>query len=264
MGIRTQKLMRATVLIPTFERNDLLRWNLDGLARQDLSDIEVFVLDDRFETDTECSELVDEFRDKFDIHYIHTGQTKDANYWRIPGFAINIGAKRAKGDQIVICCAEMYHQNETVQLVVEPLEENPKRLTIPHGRREARGSIRKWLTDSGRRMTDDEFDKLQKSLKVRYPFFMGINRDIFMKIGGYDEDFTGIAADDDDLIGRLNKYGCGHHKTEARVIHLEHSLVRANDGLDETLEERKRFNKSLWAQRRGQIYRNRDREWGVL
>lgn len=257
--------MRATVLIPTFERNHLLKWNLAGLARQELSDIEVFVLDDRFEPDTECSKLVEEFSGKFDVRYIHTGQTKTDNYWRIPGFPINIGAQLASGEQIVICCAEIYHQNNTVELVVEPLERNPAMLTIPHGRREGvRGKVQQWLTQEDRSLSTEDFDNLSRSLKVRYPFFMGINREIFMHIGGYDEDFTGIASDDDDLIGRLCRNGGGHYQTEARVVHLDHTKDRKGNGLDKTLEERKKHNRTLWIQRRGQVIRNKGREWGKL
>ncbi len=257
--------MRATVLIPTFERNHLLRWNLAGLARQDLSDIEVLVLDDRFKSDTECSEIVESFSSQFNIQYIHTGQTKTDNYWRIPGFPINIGAQLAKGKQLVICCAEIYHQNNTVDLVVTPLEENPRMLTIPLGKREGvQAKIQQWLYRVDAWMTTEEFDKLNRSLKVRYPFFMGINREVFMHIGGYDEDFTGIASDDDDLIGRLNRYGCGHYQTQARVIHLKHTVERRGDGLEESLEARKKHNRSLWVQRRKLIIRNQGRKWGQL
>jgi|GEM_PF-4296160 len=255
--------MRASVLIPTFERNSVLKLNLESLARQKPSDIEVFVLDDRFDEDEVCLELVEQFSKELDIHYIHTGQTKTNNYWRIPGFPLNIGAKQAKGEQLIVCCAEMLHVNDTLTKLIEPLEEHPQRLTIPQGKREEKSEVRKQISRLGRPLNDEEFWRIPQNLNVRYPFLMGINKGIFMDIGGYDEDFTGITADDDDLIGRLRHAGCVHYQTEAKAIHLHHSTIRKGDGLQQNVPARIDYNRKLWMHRMGKIVRNEDREWGI-
>jgi GT2 family glycosyltransferase len=98
------------------------------------------------------------------------------------------------------------------------------------------------------------------SLNTLLPFFMAISRDQFMAIGGYDEDFSGIFYDDDDLVERLISNGCYYFQTDALVIHLFHprypaSVLESQEGL---------YNKNLYLSRKGIIVRNQGREWGRL
>ena len=43
----------------------------------------------------------------------------DELVWRTPGFAINIGVKQSQGDITLICCAEMFHINNTIKLITD-------------------------------------------------------------------------------------------------------------------------------------------------
>ena len=89
--------MKATLLITTYNRDGLLEQGLTSITRQDLTDIEVIVINDGLKGQVEniC---------KFHrVKYLYTGTPK----WRIPGFAINIAAKQALGEILIISCKPM-------------------------------------------------------------------------------------------------------------------------------------------------------------
>jgi predicted glycosyltransferase involved in capsule biosynthesis len=86
-----------------------------------------------------------------------------------------------------------------------------------------------------------------------------MQRQTYIDIGGYDEDFTGQAFDDDDFVTRLQDHGCKYRRTKARCVHLYHT--RSGPGRSRKLHE---YNRKLFNARRGIIVRNVGREWGVL
>ena len=80
-------------------------------------------------------------------------------------------------------------------------------------------------------------------------------------LGGYDEDFTGFAGEDDDLIGRFKKIGLRYHPTGAEVVHLFHQSVR----LDPNWAVGREYNRKLLRGRsRGSPIRNIGRNWGQI
>lgn len=254
--------MKVSVIIPSYNRIELLKWNLLSMSKQDLpEDFEVIVLNDG--TDDGTEQLCDTYKDRLNIKYIFTGQRNvvGQNTWRVPGFAINIGVKHSTGDILLFCCAEMYHINDTINMITEvySTKGSEKLLAIPRAK-----------DDDGRFLShlphmDGEYDITnyvsQPDLEnVKFPFFLAMRRSVFEAIGGYDEDFTGTDYDDSDLVERLLAYGCSHIVTDAMVIHLWHPR------LSMTADRIPRFehNKKLYEDRQGVIVRNINREWGVL
>jgi GT2 family glycosyltransferase len=241
------------MLIPTFRRNELLEFNLSSLSGQNLDRTELIVLDDGHELDVDCRSLAK----KFGCRYIHSGASKSGELWRIPGFAINIGARVACGEYIIICTAEMYHVNSTISLTLECL--SPNNVVIPEVVYDDRGDIIEKLR-GGISVTEPDTSRL-RALDPRLPFFMGFSRDSFIRIGGYDEDFTGVCWDDNDITDRLIADGGKYVTTSAQVVHLFHN--RHNYRSSE-IKKRWLHNKHLYDSRKGTVVRNQDRIWGRI
>ena len=121
--------MKASILITTFNRAELLSYGLDSLARQNLNkdEVEVIVLNDG-NPDDSTEGVCELFEDDLNIRYFAARNRKD---WRVPGFAINFGAKQSKGKYMFISCAEMYHMDNTVERMIAALDSNQKLMTIP-------------------------------------------------------------------------------------------------------------------------------------
>jgi len=246
--------MKASVIIATHRRNPLLKWNLMSLTWPLKEEgIEVIVLDDSHAIDEDCQILAADFGAK----YIHTGKTKEGDQWRMPGFAFNIGAKLARGEVLVLSCAEVYHPLNTLKLMLSIMDDNA--ISIPRYIRDDKGGVLGILNQNVMPNTS-EIERL-RALDATLPFFMAMKRQRFLDIGGYDEDFTGVCWDDNDITERLILSGGKYVPVSADVVHLFH--LRHNYRSAEVMK-RWNHNKALYDQRRGKIYRNQDREWGML
>ncbi|MHA2084459.1 MAG: glycosyltransferase family 2 protein [Candidatus Thorarchaeota archaeon] len=246
--------MRASVIIATHQRNSLLKWNLMSLAWPlKEGDIEVIILDDSHAIDEGCQILAAEFG----ATYIHTGKTKDRDHWRIPGFAFNIGARLAQGEVLVLSCAEVYHPLNTLKLMLSAMDDTA--VAIPRCIRDDKGGVLGVLNQDVMPNTS-EIERL-RALDATLPFFIATKRKRFLDMGGYDEDFTGVCWDDNDITDRLILSGGRYVSVAADVVHLFHP--RHNYRSVE-IKRRWNHNKALYDQRRGQVLRNQDREWGVL
>ncbi len=252
---------QASIIITSFQRSHLLKWNLYSLSIQKIPyAVEIIVLNDGIPDDTEA--ICNEYKTQLNIKYVFTGHRNlDGDIkWRVPGFAYNIGAKISKGNILILSCAEMFHINDTINYLIEPLIENKNLLSIPVGRDDRDGSFLRYVeANHGNICQFSEFSKYT-FLNTNNPFLMAVSREAFFNIGGYDEDFTGIAWDDNDLVFRLKRYGCQYKKTEAQTIHLYHSrYVHGRGGSPEF-----QHNENLYRSRVKQIVRNQGREWGVF
>ena len=94
-----------------------------------------------------------------------------------------------------------------------------------------------------------------------YPFFMGLNKNIVISIGGYDEEFVGYAYDDTDFARRLKQYGLKVIKLPSKVVHLFH--IRTRPGIPD-LNSKLAYNRHLYDTRNNIIRRNIDKDWGKL
>jgi GT2 family glycosyltransferase len=89
---------------------------------------------------------------------------------------------------------------------------------------------------------------------------MGMWKDEYISIGGYDEDFTGYAADDNDFTDRMLKNGCSYYYVDAVSVHLYHGLTC--DAQPHEENPAWVYNQKLYNERKNIIVRNQGREWG--
>ena len=252
---------QVSILLTSFERAPLLRWGLYSLARQHIPfPFETIVINDGLPDETEM--ICGQYHERLNLRYIFSGQRNLGGAgirWRVPGFALNIGAHSATGRVIILSCAEIFHLNETIAQLVQPILENNTLITVPIGKDDRDGSFLHQLA-SGNGSFDPNTFWNYPELNVRLPFLLAVERAHFYAIRGYDEDFTGIAFDDNDLVDRLVAYGCKYLQTQAQAIHLYHPRYVYQVG--ESPEWH--YNRNLYLSRQGRLVRNENREWGRL
>lgn len=253
--------MDASILITSYKRAHLLKWGLFSLARQDMSpyNVEIVVLNDGLQDETD--EICNSYKNKLNIRYVFTGKRNSDNqtHWRVPGYAFNIGANMVTGEFLVLSCAEIFHLDNSVKTIIAQMKKQKQIFCIPDGKDDTTGAILKKVEETNGIVTMNEYNSMPTALNVRLPFFMGITRRDFMNIGGYDEDFTGMAWDDDDITNRLHCYGYEFSYVNGHIIHLYHPRINYDENKD-----RIEYNKRLYLSRGGKIMRNSSREWGVL
>ena len=251
----------ASIIITTFQRPHLLKWGLFSLAQQAMpADFETIVLNDGVEDESEA--ICKQYEHILNLKYVFTGQRNLGGTikWRVPGFAINIGAKMSRGKVLILSCAEMFHLNDCIAQLSLPLLSNSKYMGIPIARDDQGGSFLGQLNATGGKFDLNAFYHNYPGLNTKLPFLTSIRREEFFAIGGYDEDFTGIGYDDNDLMTRLVKNGCSYYQTAAAAIHLYHERIWfAMENSPET-----QYNRNLYYQRQNQVVRNQHREWGRL
>ncbi len=251
----------TSIIITTFQRPHLLKWGLYSLAQQAMpANFETIVLNDGIQDETEA--ICRQYEQRLNLKYVFTGQ-RNINgriKWRIPGFAINIGAKISTGKILVISCAEMFHLNDCIAQLTYPLLSNSKLLGIPIARDDHDGSFLNGLNTNNAAYDYNTFYNYYPGLNTSLPFLTSVSREEFFAIGGYDEDFIGIGYDDNDLMLRLLKNGCQYYQTAAETIHLYHERIWfAMENSAETL-----YNRNLYYERQNQIIRNQNRLWGMF
>lgn len=85
--------MRYSVIIPVFNRPDEVDELLQSLVRQSYTDFEVIVVEDG--SSLPCRDIVEEFREKLDIHYYNKPNSG-------PGQTRNYAAERSNGEYLII------------------------------------------------------------------------------------------------------------------------------------------------------------------
>lgn len=244
--------MKLSVIITTYKRPELLKFGISSYLKMTLlDDIEFIVVNDGVEDDTE--NICKSFEDILNIKYYFTGHRNiNGDIWRCPGHAINFGILKANSDNVLISCAEMYYvQNNLIELV-NALDEDRNRLVIPNGFDDD-GSVLNNLPDIS------EYKHLPL-LNTKFPFFMLLDKIKFVNIGGYDEEFSGVAFDDNDIVDRLLDSGSYYHYHNSDVIHLYHS--RNQENYSNEFQSKWNHNYSLYVNRRGIINRNVNKQWG--
>ncbi len=254
--------IKVSIIIPSYKRSHLLKWNLFSLSKQDIPfDFETIILNDGVHDDTE--QLCSHFKEELNLKYFFTGQRNvdGGPIWRIPGFAMNIGVKKSKGDIILLCCAEMFHVNNVVELItyVYNSPNSDKVIALPKAK-DDNGRFLQHLETTCGEFNIKEYYSQPPLLNVRFPFLMAMRRQEFVDIGGYDEDFTGMDYDDNDFVDRLLENGCHYVETEALAIHLWH---QRRSCAPETMAK-VNHNEKLYIQRKGVVIRNVGSDWGVI
>lgn len=250
-----------SILITSFLRPHLLKWNLFSLGRQNIPyPFETIVLNDGLKDDTE--QICREFERTLNLKCVFTGQRnkEDDLKYRVPGFALNIGAQISSGEVLIISCAEMFHINNTIELLTNPVLMDRKLLATSIGMDDQDGSFLDYINRHMGKVDTHAYYCNYPRLNTRLPFLMAVSRREFFAIGGYDEDFTGFAFDDNDLVDRLLLNGGRLCLTQAQTIHLYH--YRHDTDYEDSPQYL--YNENLYQQRSYQIVRNQGRAWGKI
>jgi len=282
-GFSTQD--KVSIIIPCFNRVELLEHTLNAYVEQDKPfPYEIIILNDYLYDDATINNIATEslavrFLKKLNILYWWTGQrhTPSEIKWRIPGFALNIGAKLATGNILVLTCPEIYPMTKDCLLkTVTPLFTREKIVTHPisvkddRGYRKTQNENEAWILVEGEFLkdlednnevltkTEADYEKLE-DLKPYYPFFLALHKKEYLEIGGYDEDFIGNCYDDVDFYNRLKLNGCTFLPTESKVLHLYHQRLNYTS---EQIQKDWNYNKTLYEERKDIIIRNSGKEWG--
>jgi len=221
--------MKASIIIPSFKRAELLKWGLKCIRQQKVDfDYEIIVLNDGIEDDTEkvCKEY------KAEYHF--TGQRNtNGLVWRCPGPVINKGASIARSGIFVLAVPEMYlAQNNILQSLVSAVEANERVIAITQGYDDTGGRFLEHINKGGEWQNSDQSALV--NLHTEYPFFMCLSRQAFNEVRGYDvEGFSnGIGFDDTDFILRLRQKYYTYVKYQGlSVVHLYHDR-HSRQGLD--------------------------------
>jgi len=254
----------CSIIIPSFKRAHLLKWGLHSLSQQKCSySFEIIVLNDGIPDETE--KICELYKNKLNIKYVFTGQRNLKHiFWRCPGYAINIGVKRAKGKYIILTCPEIFHMdNRAIQKVIKNLINQKKKLVKTFGKDDRKGLFLEYIENTKGEIIDKSKVNSLKGLQTHLPFFLGMNKKDYLTIGGYDEDFIGWAYDDTDFIARLRRYGCTYTKINSTIIHLYHPRHRI--GL-KSIMQLYHHNKNLYEKKdkEGIIYSNVGKIWGQM
>lgn len=210
----------VSIVMSAFDRPGQLYFGLDSLAMEiGDDDPEIIVVNDG------CHDLTESICHEFlgrclRIRYVPTHRTREKSVLpRNPCIPNNIAIKAARGDIVILTCPEVILTPGCFSSIVQELLQDENAMVIPQ-------SI---YVDDGRMLaslqagTHFDHQRLPKyDDMAEMPFFLGIWKKHLLAIGGYDEDFTGYACEDVDLIERLKRYGLRHKRVSASAIHLWH------------------------------------------
>jgi len=259
--------MKVSLVMASFNRTNLLDLGLWSISIQDIHhNLEIIVLNDGIIDNTEniCKKY-----SNLNIRYIFTGtrNLNEVEKFRSPSFALNIGIKQSKGDIIIISSPEIFHLNNSIDKLINPFENDENILTTPEYLGfDNDGIVLNYLSKN---LTLNLPENIVSSIEINtvvckyrstLPFCMGIYKQNLIDIGGYDEDFTGWAGDDDDLMGRLLLKGLKYQYCSAKVIHLYHP--KAYNVEQKYNDVGYLHNLKLFQDRKGIIIRNQNRVWG--
>ena len=274
------KNILVSIIIPCFNRSNLLDWHLktlygnmffntNGTKKIPISH-EILIINDGLEDDTE--EICKKWSDKLNIRYFFIGHRNvsfEKLEWRVPGFAINFAAKKSLGKLLILTNPEIYHPQDTIGDVIKILVKTKKSLVGPKKVLDDKygnfiNFLNKW--DGKEASFNEEYTKLKDVPTDPFmpnpyvPYFLGMWKEDFVNINGYDEDFIGIGDDDNDLVSRLKLFGCKYIFVDKEIVHMFHGKKRE---AEEILNDPKFiYNRKLCNERKSIIKRNLNKEWG--
>ena len=203
---KSEKPVKISVIIPTYNRSTTLKKCLDALTRQSLSPdaYEVIICDDGSTDDT--AKIVSHFTAPFKLRYLSQSN-------KGPAAARNLGIKKAVGDYLLfmnddtIAAPDLLlahyqtHQNST-EPKISVLGEF--KLLPEHNQ-----SLFTHVLEQSNLLfgyTGMEAGNLYNYTRF-YTCNLSLPRQAVIDVGSFDEDFTGPAAEDLDLGYRLQQQG---------------------------------------------------------
>ena len=171
-----------SIIIAIFNRKDELFELLNSLSHQTDKDFEVIIVDDG--SKIALLPTVELFQEQLDIQFFRKDNSG-------PGLSRNYGAKRAKNDWLVFVDSDVIVETDYIENIKKNLTENPcdafggadkahKGFNLMQ--KAISYSMTSVFTTGGIRGKKSAVTKFQPR-----SFNMGVNKDIFLKVGGFSE-----------------------------------------------------------------------------
>ena len=216
-----------SIVIGIHNRADLFKRSLESYVLQEFpGDWEIIVCDNQ--SDDGLDELLKSYQGKIPrIVHIKTDLSKGPRPiegCHANGVAVstNIGFKHAQYQRVIRTDPETIQVTKTLFQASEmPLGETFYCGVYDMGDSDNDKLVKNW--DAEKNNIVEFMGWTRDNLLVSWWFFMLIvDREIFMKIHGVDEDFTGAGGEDDNFWGRISKVSkCSLH-SEIQCIHQWH------------------------------------------
>ena len=230
-----------SIVVPTFNRPNQLNNTLASIVRQSYKDLEIIVVDDG--TDEETQNVCQ----SYNVKYIKLIRPL-SDLVRTPARPYNVGIRNAKGDVIILQNAECKHIDlNTIEKLVSMLTDTNVVFAKVFALNTAGQVINLYCGKDNPR-----------------PFFFcgAIKKMWLEKLRGFDEEYTHSGYDDDDMGARLAKEGLTFHFSEIEVHHQWHEQAGRIDF--EPFQQMYSSKCALMAAGTLGTARNLDREWGSL
>ena len=171
-----------SIIIAIFNRKDELFELLNSLSHQTDKDFEVIIVDDGSKIN--LLPTVETFENLLDIHFFRKDNSG-------PGLSRNYGAKRAKNDWLVFVDSDVIVETDYIENIKKNLTENPAD-AFGGADKAHKGfnlmqkaisySMTSVFTTGGIRGNKNAVTKFQPR-----SFNMGVNKQTFLKVGGFSE-----------------------------------------------------------------------------
>jgi len=224
-----KKGTKVSVVIPTYNRPEILYRTIYSLVRQEDQDYEILVsVDDDFDIEHKSVEVLEGFiADGHPIKYFMTNKYKKGEGWSLETYPYNVGIRHASGDIILLNSGDVMSVTDTiaqhrelqlsnngvavvstVHAVTQELQKNidtydwknnPKSILF-------KGSTYKMFSGLGVSYT--EAYPFEDAGGVCYNWLVSFRAASLRMIRGFDENFYGrIMCADDDLVYRVKQAG---------------------------------------------------------
>lgn len=182
-----------SIVIPTYNRKDLLLRNLLSLQNQTFRDFEVIVSDDGSYDGS--FDLVHNHKFNFDINYIYNEN------WGGPAKPRNIGIKSAKGEWICFCDSDDYWFENKLEIVFNKIRTDNFNCNVLYYHSLLKSNYKKnKLFSFPNKVNLNSLLSLGNSI---YLSSVCVSKNILHKVNGFSENEEYIGVEDYDLYIRL-------------------------------------------------------------
>lgn len=188
--------MKISVVIPVYNEEDYVKKCIDSLLKQTKKPFEIILIDDG-STDNSVK-IIESYKEKKVILW---KQERGG-----PGRARNLGARKAKGDILVLVDADMKFDKKYIKELTKPIIDGEVKATA-HGVEEVANKEKIWARCWGTKRIKRKKDEFKKGGVMR-----AVLRKAFLKGGGFKPskgyfDDAGLPL----LVKRVYTAKCYHH-----------------------------------------------------
>ena len=197
-----------SIIVPVYNGGEAFRQCLTSLAALQPSPMEIIVVADG---DSDGSWQVAK---QFGVQVIRLPVTSGG-----PAYPRNVGALQAKGEYLFFVDADVCVHPDTLGRVAETFHNNPD-LTALIGSYDDTPAEPNFLSQYKNLFHHYVHQKAQREASTFWGACGAIRRDIFLEIGGFDENYRRPSIEDIELGYRLKK--TGHRIQLCKDIHVKH------------------------------------------